>query len=423
MFTSDTGLFSAISPCCSDASDSDNSEESGLFQPKIGLDSEKKHAHLVKNAGTAKAHAVACTSDQCTPAKTSSITISQSASCYNKASKRSIMLMEQPSQLSTKKPSVNTPTLSNPKARHTTPSLLSDSNLQCKSKPLLCTDNSTFDSCNVGATDSETMLNNYVKLHPMCGVEVLRADIIKEICDTVKRKPVQVSSLPVVGKSYEDAYLRPPLPQSGERECICKSNCLCMFIAQLRYGKDTNRAFVAAEFLLPEQRRKWLDGHGLPAQQGKCLLCIRYWTTRMYIVARSDPTFQNSVNDQFIMQTHCNIVESENLGRNTYQSCQNVPTHVNKVNCKDGYSQQAMLFVDEYTMKIQTCRSGNATVLGWRPVVRFDSSHYRYVEDKTASGAKPKFYIVQVGVCRHLNDWLPSAESPQAAAHSTARHP
>tara|TARA_Y100000389_G_C17376332_1_gene471855 strand:- start:167 stop:319 length:153 start_codon:yes stop_codon:yes gene_type:complete len=48
----------------------------------------------------------------------------------------------------------------------------------------------------------------------------------------------------------------------------------------VRYGGDTDKAFVCKEFLLPEQYASFLAGKGLPPRRGKCLLCTRYFQVR-----------------------------------------------------------------------------------------------------------------------------------------------
>ena len=63
----------------------------------------------------------------------------------------------------------------------------------------------------------------------------------------------------------------------GERDCVCGTRCLAMFIARVRYGPDNTKGFVCKEFLLPDQHRDFLAGKGCPPQRQKCLLCSRYF--------------------------------------------------------------------------------------------------------------------------------------------------
>ena len=70
-----------------------------------------------------------------------------------------------------------------------------------------------------------------------------------------------------------------------------------------------------------------------------------------------------------------------------------VPTHASDVSCRDGYKPDAMLFVDEEYAGNRVQRDSRLAALSFRPVVRFCSSHYRYV-DSEAGG----YRIIQVGI-------------------------
>jgi hypothetical protein len=80
---------------------------------------------------------------------------------------------------------------------------------------------------------------------------------------------------------------RPPNEAIGERACLNGEHCLARFVAQLRYGVETDMAFTCTEFLLPDAHRAFLDGKGLPARRGKCLMCCRYFMNYIYILART----------------------------------------------------------------------------------------------------------------------------------------
>ncbi len=71
----------------------------------------------------------------------------------------------------------------------------------------------------------------------------------------------------------------------GERPCINGERCLAKFIAQVRYGAETDKAFVCKEFLLPEQYTEFQSGGGLPHRRGKCLLCHRYFQVRATVAS------------------------------------------------------------------------------------------------------------------------------------------
>lgn len=100
------------------------------------------------------------------------------------------------------------------------------------------------------------------------------------VAGMVEKANIQCEPLPEVPKSHDDLLLRPPCEEIGERPCINGEKCLARFIAQVRYGRETDLAFTCTEFLLPDQRRTFLDGRGLPARHGKCLLCMRYFQVR-----------------------------------------------------------------------------------------------------------------------------------------------
>ena len=124
--------------------------------------------------------------------------------------------------------------------------------------------------------DEET-LNTFMKLHPMLSLEACSGRTLQMVADMVEKANIQCEPLPEVPKSHDDLMLRPPCEEIGERPCINGEKCLARFIAQVRYGRETDLAFTCTEFLLPDQRRTFLDGHGLPARHGKCLLCMRYF--------------------------------------------------------------------------------------------------------------------------------------------------
>tara|TARA_X000001036_G_scaffold120529_3_gene114055 strand:- start:272 stop:613 length:342 start_codon:yes stop_codon:yes gene_type:complete len=91
---------------------------------------------------------------------------------------------------------------------------------------------------------------------------------------------------PLHNASPFSAFRSPPNDAIGERPCINGERCLAKFIAQVRYGGDTDKAFVCKEFLLPDQHSAFLAGKGLPQRRGKCLLCTRYFQHYTYILVR-----------------------------------------------------------------------------------------------------------------------------------------
>lgn len=243
----------------------------------------------------------------------------------------------------------------------------------------------------------ERALNDLLSLHPMCSMEATSYKTMQLVATMFEKASVQVADVPVIGKSYDDRYLRPPNSKIGERQCACDSQCLCRMIAQHRHGPDSNLAFVGTEFLLPKEEKAFLNGQGLPARRKKCLVCTRYYQTFLYSKARTDPSFRVTgapISMQAFGNTVAAPAEGEapdltELGR----SMQDLPISASPVLCNDGYKPEAMLFVDEeFAVSSRAAREGRAATLVWKPVVRFKTRHYRYVQ---GSGGP---YMVQVGV-------------------------
>jgi hypothetical protein len=133
----------------------------------------------------------------------------------------------------------------------------------------------------------EVQLNNFLKLHPMLSMEACSQRTLQMLSSMFEKASVQSTDLPCVSKSHDDKFLRPPNEAIGERACLNGEHCLARFVAQLRYGVETDMAFTCTEFLLPDAHRAFLDGKGLPARRGKCLMCCRYFMNYIYILART----------------------------------------------------------------------------------------------------------------------------------------
>ena len=232
-------------------------------------------------------------------------------------------------------------------------------------------------------SDQEQALNTFLKLHPMLSVDSTSHATMQLVANLAEETAIPTQELEVVPRSYDESMLRMPNTSVGERPCSLGERCVCVWLARWRYGDDTKKAFVGAEFLLPSQQRTFDDSGVLPATPGKCLLCTRYFHTYLYRLARSDPTFD--AGRTVPLQAYANAVGVAE-GRE-------FPTHASPVNSSDGYAPEAMLFCDEEWANTAAARTTMGNFL-WRPVVRFSSNHYRYVEDP-ASGM-PR--IVQVGL-------------------------
>ena len=256
-------------------------------------------------------------------------------------------------------------------------------------------------------SEDEKALNAFLKLHPMLSQEATSQATLQLVSSMIEKKNLVASELPVVPKSHDDLFLRPANEAIGERPCINGATCVARFIAQLRYGPNTKYAFTCTEFLLPDVHKQFLNGKGLSQRRGKCLLCTRYFTNYLYVLARTDPAFRIE-DTPLALQIFCNAcapvdpndreeteatVSDKELKEELRSSALCTPTHTSSVGNRDGYLPSAMLFVDENFVNSRAARESKLGDLMWRPVVRFSSSHYKYIVDDDGS---PR--IVQIGV-------------------------
>ena len=289
---------------------------------------------------------------------------------------------------------------------------------QQESSPLLCDQEECVGSVGEDYSSAERQLSEYRRLHPMLTLEATDSKALRTLMERATgRVDIALPELPVVAKSYEDMYLRPARTENGERACVVGNKCLCKLIAQFRYGKDTDEGFVGTEFLLPEQRKEWQRGNGLPALHGKCLLCIRYFTNYCFLIAASDPEFLSTLQQgRLRIQTHCNVCYDETNANDVTDGTdgtdavstgmlqlekgtllldgQPVPSHVNGKSNVDGYLPSAMLNVDQSFVNTRAGRETNLSELAWKPFVRFNSRNYKYTRDPDTGERR----IVQVGI-------------------------
>ena len=250
----------------------------------------------------------------------------------------------------------------------------------------------------------EAALSQYLKLHPVLSLESTSCQTLQLVADLVESTSIPTKELEVVPKSYDDEMLRPPNTAIGERACCFGNRCICVWLARWRYGDDTDMAFIGTEFLLPSERATFHKSGTLPATNGKCLVCSRYVHTYIYRCARADPTFQPSAK-----------IPLQAFGNALGMACgDDVPTHSSVANDSDGYRSEALLFVDETWADTAAARGDMATLL-WRPVVRFESTHYAYVRDPSG---KPRLVQRNVGASRDTSE----AHFCQPAT-GPARHP
>jgi len=260
----------------------------------------------------------------------------------------------------------------------------------------------------------EHALSSYLKLHPVLSLESTSCQTLQLVADLVEGTSIPTKELEIVPKPHDDAYLRPPNVNIGERPCCFGDRCICVWLARWRYGDDTDMAFVGTEFLLPSQAAEFKESGKLPHTQGKCLVCSRYVTTYIYRCARADPTFKPSAS--IPLQAFGNALGVE--------AGENVPTHASVANDTDGYRQEALLFVDEQWADTSAARGDMASLL-WRPVVKFVTTHYEYVKDHTGL---PRLLQRNVGAAdespmAHFYQPAGEAQRPPLSASSTATQP
>lgn len=254
--------------------------------------------------------------------------------------------------------------------------------------------------------NEEKALSEYLKLHPMLSLESTSFKTLQFVANLIEESSIQSKSLEIVPKSHDDMFLRrgtllihkpthhhsntiyslayrPANARIGERSCCLGDRCICLWLGRWRYGEQTDMAFQGVEFLLPSQYKRFQETSTLPETHGKCLLCSRYFHTFLYRCARSDPTF--NPHNEIQLQAYGNV-----LGTAKGVS---IPSHASSVCDADGYSPEAMLFVDEAWADTDAARTSMGSLL-WKPCVKFCATHYEYVKDP-ASGT-PR--IVQMNV-------------------------
>ena len=262
----------------------------------------------------------------------------------------------------------------------------------------------------VGANEmyskDEKLLNEFLRLHPMLSAEATSARTLQLLAGMAEKTAIQTVELPVCTKSHDDALLRPANEVIGERPCINGERCLGQFIAKMRFGPDTPLAFTCTEFLLPAERTQFLNGKGLPKTRKKCLMCSRYFSNYVYLLARNDPTFRAGVSS-LGLQMFCNPVVPNatapymNADEDVDRDAASVPEFCNPVSSEDGYRPEAMLFVDESFANTHAARETNMKMLTWRPIVKFCSRHYKYEKDEDG----PRIIQVGVGVDTKIQDF------------------
>jgi hypothetical protein len=243
-------------------------------------------------------------------------------------------------------------------------------------------------------TEDEKALNEFLKLHPMlslgestpeshnpthspprigdqspplCTTESTSQKSLQLVANLTDQMKIPTVPTETVPRSHDEMFLRSANTRVGERQCCLGERCICRFVAMFRYGENTDMAFVGREFLLPSQHNEFVNTGKLPQHPGKCLLCMRYYQTYLFRLARIDPNFSPSVSVPITAYT--NTVAT--------MSGEEVPFHSSSVGDADGYPASAILAVEGDFASSEAGRSQMGTFL-WRPVVGFHSSNYTY---------------------------------------------
>ena len=265
----------------------------------------------------------------------------------------------------------------------------------------------------------EHALNEFQKLHSICSTEATAASTLQTLSNMAGKQMIRTQQLEKIPKDYDDQFLRPPQKQVGERACVCGSRCMGRVIAKMRYGPKSDKAFVLTEFLTPSQQNAFEQGSGLPSRRGKCLLCIRYLTNYLYLLAKMDPTFL-TLSESFDLQLfeNCVAIDQTRKSDDVRETIDSVPHGTTTVSAKGGYRPEACLFVSEEFCDTAAGR-GKLSALAWRPVVRFRSTDYMYV----TSGCG-EVRIVQHGIgvdCVEETRGVSSFAQPLVATGEAAR--
>lgn len=241
--------------------------------------------------------------------------------------------------------------------------------------------------------EDEVSLNEFTKLHSICSAEATASSTLQTLGELCSRQMIKTPALEKISKTWDDAYLRKPNLQVGERPCVCGSRCVARVMAKMRYGPRTKYPFVMTEFLTPLERENFEKGGGLPARKGKCLLCTRYFSNYLYLLAKQDPQFlANSQNFDLQLFENCLAVPTGSSADDLAADVGRQPHAASVVEAQHGYRRSVLLFADESF--VNTCAGrGPAAALVWRPVVRFKSNDYRY---EIGEDGEPR--VVQIGM-------------------------
>jgi len=249
-------------------------------------------------------------------------------------------------------------------------------------------------------SENERALTQFIKLHPMLSLDATNERTLTAVAELSKDIQIETRELEIVSKTYDDDFLRPANSENGERECVNGEKCVCRWLSIFRYGEGSNYEFVCREYMLPSQQHEFKTTGKYSKTHGKCLLCTRYFTSYIYVLARNSPTFSptSPIHLQaFANKIYCESPQEEAL------------SHTNEVGTAEGYRQSVMLFVDERWSSMRSARSELGTLI-WKPIVRFNSRDYVFKVDDSTS--KPYLLQVNMGKPPEGPDFVQPSSSP-----------
>jgi len=212
----------------------------------------------------------------------------------------------------------------------------------------------------------EDLFNSFIEVHPMTAA-IFNSN---EAFNLLSRLPPrgQIPDLQVVPRSHDNAMLRPPNEDVGERPCVNGNKCWCYWLGKHRHGVDDPRTFVCTEYLLPQEQTAWRNGElRLPEHRKKCLLCERYFLHAIFLRIKQEPEFR-----------------AQMCGKQLQEFRNDIAMHTHGVETHDGYPESRLLSIQE--------KGGQEEPLMLWPVVGFNTKHYRF----EVRNGRP--YAVQLGM-------------------------
>lgn len=253
------------------------------------------------------------------------------------------------------------------------------------------------------AQDNEARLSKFIRLHPSLSLDACSHRTLSAAADLLGDASIKCKPSESCSKAHDDMFLRPARGQ--ERECVNGDSCIVRWLADFRYGENSQFAFTCREFLTPKELKAFESEGELPSVQGKCLVCARYYQTFVYTVCRTDPNFKLSPG--IAAQAFCN--DPGELPEEP------VRTLGSKTRAKGEYKMDKLLFIDE-KFKTSNAARGELSHLVWQPTVRFNSADYEFGLDHDEEQT-PQPFLVQIAM-ENENDPENNGSGPSIPAHA-----